>query len=236
MIKIASSFVLAMATALALTACGGGGKSSGQAAAESQLSAIQSAESQAAASASLASSAASAAASSSDDESSSDETSSEASSSDPSDSAGASDSADSSAPGGASSNPASFDVCSLLSPADASAVAQADKLDPDQTASTVYTLTATKTTVDAGASACEFDIKDNDSGDWAATFEVSAGSYISKFAGGTPIPGLGDEAYHTDELGTGVRVGGLLLIEAGLDEFTTTVTQDMFRKMAPKLK
>ena len=191
MIKTASSFVLATAIALALTACGGG--SSDKSAADSQLSAIESAESQAAA---LASAVASA---------------------EPSD------------------DPASVDVCALLSPADATSVAQADKLDGAQTASSVYKLTTHKE--DDGAedsSACRFDISDGNA-EGTVLFQVGAAVRMDEYSDGTKVPGLGDEAYINSNGGSVVRVGNLLISE-GDDSFTSDLTLDLLRKMAPNLK
>ncbi len=204
--------VVLATTAVALSglaACSSGGNSA-QKQAESQLSAIQSAEAQAS----------NAAASVSDVSSQ--------------DLASIMNSA-SSAASVPSSDASHIDVCSMLSQADAQSVAMADKLDGAQTSASVYKLTATKE--DPGTedrSACRFDISDGGA-EGTVLFEVGPGPGIDLYTDGTKVDGLGDEAYTNSDGGTVVRVGGLLITE-GDDSFGGQITLDLLRKMAPNLK
>ncbi len=138
--------------------------------------------------------------------------------------------------------PADVDVCSLLTAADASSVALADKLDAAQTSSTVYKLMAMKS--DSGienASSCDFTIDDsdasnNDAGaEGTVTFIVESASSIAEYSDGKKVAGLGDEAYTNENGGTVVRVGNLLIIE-GQDSCGAQITLDLLRKIAPNLK
>jgi hypothetical protein len=209
LIKIASSIALVVGATLALTACGGSG-SGDKSAADAQLSSIESAVAQASAA---------------------------VGSLDPSDT-------DFSIPGQPATpvpsdttpdeDASNIDVCALLSPSDAIAVARADQLDPAQTAKSVYTLTRTKEEASQeNSSACRFDITDT-AQEATVLFQVEAGSHIDIYNLGTKDPGLGDEAYTNENGGSVVRVGGLMITE-GDDTFDSKTTLDLLSKMAPNL-
>jgi hypothetical protein len=146
--------------------------------------------------------------------------------------------------GGASSdastgaNPASVDVCGLLTPADVNAVAQADKLDSEQTASTVYTLSATKVDGIDGDSVCSFEIDEPAAYRHEGTIEftVSGASTISDYNNGTKVSGLGDEAYAVGK-DLAVRVGGKVLLAEPEDSFLgpAAMVTDLVRKMIARL-
>jgi hypothetical protein len=209
--KHARSCVLVAAAALALTACSS--SNSSQKAAESQLGAIQSAVAQGA-------TAASAGPTSSDGAASSQSSASGAASA-----------------SGSGTDPASIDVCALLTAADVNAVAQTDKLDDAQTASTVYTLTATKMAGVDGDSVCSFDIEDPAAFRREGTIEfyVSGPSEMSDHSDGTKVSGLGDEALTFGQNDFAVRVGGLVLVAENGDTFSAAIIMDLLRKMIPRL-
>jgi hypothetical protein len=151
---------------------------------------------------------------------------------------GASSASDGSAGSGGSgsgTNPATVDVCALLSPADANEVARANGLDGAQTAATTYKLTATKQTptgIDPSSS-CEFTISD-DGAEGTVAFQVASAAHFSVYSSGKKVSGLGDEAYD-DGSSTVMRVGSLM-ISPGEDSFQEDFTTDLLRKMAPNLK
>ena len=134
----------------------------------------------------------------------------------------------------------SIDVCSLLSQADASAVARQFQLAGDSSATATYKLTAEKqpdTTTSYPTSSCQFTIaqvtSDNTGSEVILTISVEPAKYMDKT--GTKIAGLGDEAY--DEGGYAqVRVGDLVLLpgqNSGADE---DFVNALFRAMIPKLR
>ena len=142
--------------------------------------------------------------------------------------------ATSSAPAGPTIDLASVDTCALLSPADANSAAHADMLDEFQTASTVYTLTATKQT-DAHGSSCKFLIKvpQGDDGSGSVVFHVRSAAGFTVPPDGQPIAGLGTQAYDTG-VSPVVRVGNVVL-SSDDNSFPDSLTVALLRKMVPKL-
>lgn len=138
---------------------------------------------------------------------------------------------------GAASRAGSIDVCALLSPADAAAVARQQGLNGAQTAATKYTLT-TKKVVDTSPgfpmSSCEFSI-DGDGASGTVVIQVVPADNFSLYAGdGTKVSGLGDEAY---DLGnsTVVRVGALML-QTSENSFGNDFVVALYQKMIPGLR
>ena len=138
---------------------------------------------------------------------------------------------------GSGTDPASIDVCALLTTADVNAVAQTDTLDDAQTASTVYTLTATKMAGVDGDSVCSFDIEDPAAFRREGTIEfyVSGASEMSDHSDGTKVSGLGDEALTFGQNDFAVRVGGLVLVAENGGTFPAAIVIDLLRKMIPRL-
>jgi hypothetical protein len=143
-------------------------------------------------------------------------------------------SATSSAPAGPTVDLASVDACALLSPADANSAAHAEMLDEFQTASTAYTLTATKQP-DAQGSSCKIVIKvpEGDDGSGSAAFHVRSATGFAVPPDGMPIAGLGTEAYDTGDSPV-VRVGNVV-ISTDDNSFPDDFTVLLLRKMVPKL-
>ena len=132
-------------------------------------------------------------------------------------------------------DPASVDVCSLLSQEDAAAVARDHSLNGSQTDTTVYKLTATpQPKIDTPpTSGCEFTIS-SDGAQGTVVIQVQSADDFGLYSSGTKVPGVGDEAYRGQGT-TVVRVGSLML-SAGEDSFTDSFVTDLYRKMAPHLK
>ena len=150
--------------------------------------------------------------------------------------AGTGDSSGQSSPAAGGKDPASVDVCSLLSQEDAAAVARDHSLNGSQTDTTAYKLTAKpQPSIDTPpTSSCEFTIS-SDGAQGTVVIQVqSADDFAALYASGTKVSGLGDEAYR-EQGSTVVRVGGLML-SAGEDSFTDSFVTDLYRKMAPHLK
>jgi hypothetical protein len=143
--------------------------------------------------------------------------------------------ATSSAPAGPTIDLASVDTCALLSPADANSAAHAEMLDEFQTASTVYTLTATKQP-DAKGSSCAFRIQvpQGDDGSGSVVFHVRSAAGFTVPPDGEPIAGLGTQAYDTG-VSPVVRVGNVV-ISSDDNSFPDSLTVALLRKMVPKLK
>ncbi len=134
-----------------------------------------------------------------------------------------------------SSRAGSIDVCGLLSPADADAVARERGLDGAQTADTQYTLKAEKQDYGSSyvpTSGCKFAIS---SGGASGVVEIQVvpADNFSLYSSGEPVPGLGDEAYRG--MGTTVVRVGDLMLQAGENSFTDDFAVAMFRKMVPHL-
>jgi hypothetical protein len=136
---------------------------------------------------------------------------------------------------GKGSDPTKVDVCALLSPDDAAAVAKAHGLNGSQTDATTYKLTATPQT-NTGTpptSSCSFTIS-GDGAQGTVVVQVQSAENFSIYASGTKVPGLGDEAYRAQGT-TVVRSGGYML-SAGENSFTDGFVVDLYRKMIPHLK
>jgi hypothetical protein len=136
------------------------------------------------------------------------------------------------------SRAASIDVCSLLTEADAADVAGKAQLGG---AGATYKLTATKVdqTSSIPTSACKFGIDAYSGGSVVSGGVVemdvtSADNFAAYKNGGTPIPGLGDEAVSSSGVAV-VRVGDLML-QTGEDTLTQSFVVELYRKMVPKLK
>jgi hypothetical protein len=136
---------------------------------------------------------------------------------------------------GGGRDPASVDVCSLLSQEDAAAVARDHSLNGSQTDTTVYKLTATpQPKIDTPpTSGCEFTIS-SDGAQGTVVIQVQSADDFGLYSSGTKVPGVGDEAYRGQGT-TVVRVGSLML-SAGEDSFTDSFVTDLYRKMAPHLR
>lgn len=151
-------------------------------------------------------------------------------------------SASSSAGPGASSSaapqvdPATIDVCGLLTQQDANSAARTEQFDALQDASTVYRLTVTKVPAGGAASSCKFAIDEVGGDAQGATFfqVTAAGDFTMQYSNGTKIDGLGDEAYDSGDSPV-VRVGSLAIKPVG-DSFPDALTVQLLREMAPKLK
>jgi hypothetical protein len=134
----------------------------------------------------------------------------------------------------------SIDVCSLLSQADASAVAKKFKLAGDSSATATYKLTAEKqppATTSYPTSSCQFTIaqvtSDNTGSEVTLTISVEPAKYMDKT--GTKITGLGDEAYDEGDYAQ-VRVGDVVLLpgqNSGADE---NFINALYRAMIPNLR
>jgi hypothetical protein len=141
---------------------------------------------------------------------------------------------------GDGSRAGSIDVCSLLSPADASAVARQFKLAGDDSATATYKLITEKqpaATTSYPTSSCQFTIaqvtSDNTGSEVILTISVEPAKYMDKT--GTKITGLGDEAYDEGEYAQ-VRVGDVVLLpgqNSGADE---DFINGLYRAMIPNLK
>jgi hypothetical protein len=141
---------------------------------------------------------------------------------------------------GDGSRAGSIDVCSLLSQADASAVAKKFKLAGDSSATATYKLTAEKqppATTSYPTSSCQFTIaqvtSDNTGSEVTLTISVEPAKYMDKT--GTKIAGLGDEAYDEGQYAQ-VRVGDVVLLpgqNSGADE---NFINALYRAMIPKLR
>jgi hypothetical protein len=140
----------------------------------------------------------------------------------------------SSASTGPTINPADVDVCGLLTSADANKVAHVEELDEFQTATEVYTLTATKQADPAGSS-CKFQIEaPQDAGEGSVVFHVRSATGFTVPPDGEVISGLGDEAYDTG-VSPVVRVG-TVVISSDEDSFSDDFVVSLLRLMVPKLK
>jgi hypothetical protein len=134
----------------------------------------------------------------------------------------------------------SINVCSLLSQADASAVAKKFQLAGDDSATAVYKLTAQKqpdTTTSYPTSSCQFTIAqvttDNTGSEVVLTISVEPAKYMDKT--GKKITGLGDEAYDEGDYAQ-VRVGDVVLLpgqNSGADE---DFINALYRAMIPNLR
>jgi hypothetical protein len=134
----------------------------------------------------------------------------------------------------------SIDVCSLLSQADASAVARKFQLAGDSSATATYKLTTEKqpdTTTSYPTSSCQFTIaqvtSDNTGSEVTLTISVEPAKYMDKT--GTKITGLGDEAYDEGDYAQ-VRVGDVVLLpgqNSGADE---DFINALYRAMIPNLR
>jgi hypothetical protein len=141
---------------------------------------------------------------------------------------------------GDGSRAGSIDVCSLLSQADASAVAKKFKLAGDSSATATYKLTAETqppATTSYPTSSCQFTIaqvtSDNTGSEVTLTISVEPAKYMDKT--GTKIAGIGDEAYDEGEYAQ-VRVGDVVLLpgqNSGADE---DFINALYRAMIPNLK
>ena len=141
---------------------------------------------------------------------------------------------------GDGSRAGSINVCSLLSQADASAVAKKFKLAGDSSATATYKLTAQKqppATTSYPTSSCQFTIAqvttDNTGSEVTLTISVEPAKYMDKT--GTKITGLGDEAYDEGDYAQ-VRVGDVVLLpgqNSGADE---DFINALYRAMIPNLR
>jgi hypothetical protein len=131
-------------------------------------------------------------------------------------------------PGG--SAPATVDVCALFNADDAKAVVLATKSGPG----TDTKLTMTKETVQSptlGSCKMQFD------GTPTGTIQVQAlpaGQFWLYKSDGKSVSGIGDEAVSVRGT-TYVRVGQVMLT-TGENSFTETFAQEVYKKMAPRLK
>ena len=136
------------------------------------------------------------------------------------------------------SHAGSIDVCSLLSPADASAVAKQFKLSSDPSAT--YKLMTQKQpppTTAYPTSACQFTIaqvtSDNTGSEAIVTVGVQPAKYLDKT--GTKINGLGDEAYDEGEY-VEVRVGDVVLQSNNHQGASKDFINALYRAMIPHVK
>jgi hypothetical protein len=146
----------------------------------------------------------------------------------------------SAAAAGDGSRAGSINVCSLLSQADASAVAKKFQLAGDDSATATYKLTAEKqpdTTTSYPTSSCQFTIaqvtSDNTGSEVVLTISVEPAKYMDKT--GKKIFGLGDEAYDEGDYAQ-VRVGDIVLLpgeNSGADE---DFINALYRAMIPNLR
>lgn len=143
-------------------------------------------------------------------------------------------------PSGGGANAAritSIDVCALLSPADAAAVARDRGLNGAQTAATKYTLTTApqpSTNPNQPSSGCKFSIDGEGAGGTVVILVQSADDFSLYRTDAAKVSGLGDEAYD-DGSSTVVRVGDLMLLTSE-NSFSDEFVTELYRKMAPKLK
>ncbi|MCW2540173.1 MAG: hypothetical protein JWN95_1898 [Frankiales bacterium] len=139
--------------------------------------------------------------------------------------------------GAASSRVTSIDVCALLSPADAAAVARDRGLNGAQTAATKYSLTTTPqpgTNPNQPTSGCKFSI-DGEGASGTVVILVQAAENFSLYStDASKVPDLGDEAYDNGS-STVVRVGDLMLLTSE-NSFSDQFVADLYRKMVPNLK
>jgi hypothetical protein len=141
----------------------------------------------------------------------------------------------------AAGNPAhagSIDVCSLLSPADASAVAKQFKLASDPSATyKLMTVKQPPPTTAYPTSACQFTIaqvtSDNMGSEAIVTVGVQPAKYLDKT--GTKINGLGDEAYDEGEY-VEVRVGDVVLQSNNNQGASKDFINALYRAMIPNVK
>jgi hypothetical protein len=140
--------------------------------------------------------------------------------------------------GGNASHAGSIDVCSLLSPADASAVAKQFALGGDPSAT--YKLMTEKLpppTTAYPSSACRFTIAqvtaDNTGSEAIVTVGVQPARYLDKT--GTKIDGLGDEAYDEGQY-VEVRVGDLVLQSNQNSGANEDFINALYRAMIPNLR
>jgi hypothetical protein len=143
-----------------------------------------------------------------------------------------------SAAGGNPSHAGSIDVCSLLSPADASAVAKQFKLSSDPSATyKLMTVKQPPPTTAYPTSACQFTIaqvtSDNTGSEAIVTVGVQPAKYLDKT--GTKINGLGDEAYDEGEY-VEVRVGDVVLQSNNHQGAGKDFINALYRAMIPNVK
>jgi hypothetical protein len=143
-----------------------------------------------------------------------------------------------SAAGGNPAHAGSLDVCSLLSPTDASAVAKQYKLASDPSAT--YKLMAQKQpppTTSYPTSACQFTIaqvtSDNTGSEAIVTVTVQPAKYLDRT--GTKVAGLGDEAYDEGEY-VEVRVGDVVLQSNQNQGASKDFINALYRAMIPNVK
>ena len=142
------------------------------------------------------------------------------------------------AAGGNPAHAGSIDVCSLLSPAGATAVAKQFKLASDP-AATYKLMTAKQpsTTTPYPTSACQFTIAqvtaDNTGSEAIVTVTVQPAKYLDKT--GTKINGLGDEAYDEGEY-VEVRVGDVVLQSNENQGASKDFINALYRAMIPNVK
>jgi hypothetical protein len=143
-----------------------------------------------------------------------------------------------SAAGGNPSHAGSIDVCSLLSPADASAVAKQFKLAANPSARyKLMTVKQPPPTTAYPSSACQFTIaqvtSDNTGSEAIVTVGVQPAKYLDKT--GTKINGLGDEAYDEGEY-VEVRVGDVILQSNQNQGASKDFINALYRAMIPNVK
>ena len=136
------------------------------------------------------------------------------------------------------SHAGSIDVCSLLSPADASAVAKQFKLASDPSATyKLMTVKQPPPTTAYPTSACQFTIaqvtSDNTGSEAIVTVGVQPARYLDKT--GTKINGLGDEAYDEGEY-VEVRVGDVVLQSNNNQGASKDFINALYRAMIPNVK
>jgi hypothetical protein len=136
------------------------------------------------------------------------------------------------------SHAGSIDVCSLLSPADASAVAKQFKLASDPSATyKLMTVKQPPPTTAYPTSACQFTIaqvtSDNMGSEAIVTVGVQPAKYLDRT--GTKISGLGDEAYDEGEY-VEVRVGDVVLQSNNNQGASKDFINALYRAMIPNVK
>lgn len=142
-----------------------------------------------------------------------------------------------SAVGGSPAHAGSIDVCSLLTPADASAVAKQFQLSGDPAAK--YKLMTEKQpppTTAYPSSACQFTIaevtSDNTGSEAIITIGVQPAQYLDRT--GTKISGLGDEAYDEGDY-VEVRAGDVVLQSNQNSGASKDFINALYRVMIPHL-
>lgn len=129
-----------------------------------------------------------------------------------------------------------LDVCGLLSSEDAAAVAQERGLSGSASATTTYTLTATKVdynpTSPVPTAGCKFSIQGGGASGTIVIEVVSADNF-ALYADGETVPGLGDEAVSGGGT-TVVRVGDLML-QTSENSFTESFAVALYQKVIPNL-